>query len=153
VTQRQLPVLNKLCWEKTSEHLVNSCLRGALLPQCFTCDSSSHFAAHCPFSQSQQSFRGSYSQQPFRGSSPASGSPRASNPYSYTSPTFRNSQSSARASSTASPSAAQSSQPFTKTCNRYNHNQGRCSQPCPFPHVRNRCFKPGHPGISCWTKP
>ena len=145
-TQQSVPSNQRsTSWEKTNEDLLNLYLQGHLLPTCYSCKNTGHFATTCPHNntsyKSQSAFfQPSFRPQHFRASNPYTFS---SNQYSYQAP---------RTTTTTTTSTNTIPATATGTCNRFNHN-ATCRLPCRFAHVCNRCFKPGHSGIECRSKP
>ena len=128
-------------WQKNNEELVTSILTGALLPSCYTFHSTGHYASSCPLNtqtpRNPPMFRNVYNQ-----------SFRQPSPYYYTAHTQTSNNITRPHMPTPQPTPINNP---SSTCNRFNHNS-ICRLPCRFPHICNRCFKPGHAGIECRAK-
>ena len=145
-TQQSVPVNQRTTtWEKTNEDLLHLYLQSNLLPTCYSCRNTGHFATSCPHNKSHNLHSIITSQH-----SPKLHKFRAQNPYSFTSNQY--SYQAPRVTSITTASGNTTPATATGTCNRFNHND-TCRLPCRFPHICNRCFKPGHSGFDCRSKP
>ena len=140
------PAQSKTCdWLHINDELYNLYLRDAYLPGCFHCSSYGHFISNCPYYNKSSKRLVQTSPGSAAPSRPTSIQPLSS-PYTYTSSsTFRGQQQPISALPALPAPGANS------PCGRYNRT-GFCSKPpCTFPHVCNKCNRPGHPGFRCFT--
>ena len=137
------PHQQSISWQQQNEELFNLYLRDNYLPACFHCNTYGHFATSCPFKTAKRSIDPRNLSNNFRPSS---------SQYSYVSTGNNKFQPSSQ------PPMPQSSSSFTVNntdnhpyCQRFNRT-GFCNKPpCKFNHICNKCNKPGHPGIRCFS--
>ena len=124
-------------WESVHSELSSMHLQqDTLLPTCFHCRNTGHFAPNCPL-------KNTGNDNCFRNVTPTSQTfiPRFSINYS--------SQAGQSMETTRyTPSKQQHMSSRSSTCSRFNRGNFCAKPPCKFSHVCNKCNQ-GHPGVQC----
>ena len=119
-------------WECTHRELRNMHLQqDMLLPSCFHCRKTGHFAPNCPLKSTggDKAFRNVASNQPINSRSPIQAG---------------QTMETARFGTSRLPMSSRS----TTTCNRFNKGNFCAKPPCQYSHMCNKCNQ-GHPGVQC----
>jgi hypothetical protein len=137
------PTLRSAKWDSLHQELLHMHFQqDTLLPSCFHCKATGHFASYCP-SKNKNNFHDQMlrnNQNEFRNASNISRLPNATFNTTYP-PNDTTKQ---------RPSGAVSNQlnQGIRTCNRFNKGIFCAKPPCSYLHVCNKCHQ-GHPGTQC----
>ena len=143
-------VLQTIFWDKIDDEIHACFLRDSILPKCFHCKSTGHYANNCPSKHSITSSSRPYStgNHPYRFPSYSAAAPQVSSPSS----SFR--QQTPLTPNTPIPTHPPSSNfraQKNPVCFRYN-STGHCNKPpCQFQHICKKCHSPNHPEYLCHT--